>query len=206
MVRARTSTGEHTHGRSWGGLLKHRLNDGRDSLEAAAQISEPSGNPDASTRLEIDQRRRLPSTARTGWINPAFHSHQRSTQQLNVDRSGTYRWHRCNVHHGDTAGLCGNCHRKKLSSRLTSRRPSDTVPVLLSPLKNLVGVDTVLSCYSCDRCTRHQRCLNNTVHLLRWRTIRCATRGYLNRLAHRAIVEPIAPSVYTATSGRLPAF
>ena len=32
---------------------------------------------------------------------------------------------------------------------------------------------------------------------------RRAADGNLNRLAHKAIVGPIAPSVYTATSGRL---
>jgi hypothetical protein len=46
-------------------LLERRLNDGGESLEAAPQITEPSGDPDASARLEIDQRRRLPSTARS---------------------------------------------------------------------------------------------------------------------------------------------
>jgi len=46
-------------------LLEHCLYDGREPLETAPQICVPSGNPDASARLEIDQRRRLPSTVRT---------------------------------------------------------------------------------------------------------------------------------------------
>lgn len=46
-------------------LLKHCLYDGREPLETAPEICEPSGDPDASARLEIDQRRRLPSTVRT---------------------------------------------------------------------------------------------------------------------------------------------
>jgi hypothetical protein len=56
---------EHEHmPREWC-LLEHCLNDGRESLKTAAQISESSGNPDASARLEINQRRRLPNTVRT---------------------------------------------------------------------------------------------------------------------------------------------
>ena len=46
-------------------LLKHCLNDRRESLKAAAQIREPGGDPDPCSRLRLDHRKRLPRTART---------------------------------------------------------------------------------------------------------------------------------------------
>src|ERR1700747_2664206 len=47
-----------------GRLFKHRLDNGRESLETPTQIREASSDPDACACLEFDQRRRLPSTVR----------------------------------------------------------------------------------------------------------------------------------------------
>src|ERR1700747_329759 len=47
-----------------GRLFKHRLDNGRESLETATQIREASSDPYACACLEFDQRRRLPSTVR----------------------------------------------------------------------------------------------------------------------------------------------
>jgi hypothetical protein len=80
------------------------------------------------------------------------------------------------------------------------------VAILVSPLKNLVGVDSVLSRYSCDRCAWQQRCLHDPALLLR-RTknpLRRTACGKLARITHEPIVEPILKPVYMVKGGRLP--
>ena len=83
--------------------------------------------------------------------------------------------------------------------------PPSTVAVLVSPLENLVGVDSVLSCYSCDRRTGNKCRLYDAPLLLR-RTknpLRRIRRGNLTRITHEPIVQPILKSVYTVRAGRL---
>jgi hypothetical protein len=68
-----------------------------------------------------------------------------------------------------------------------------------------VGVDPVLSRNSGNR-RAGNKCRLDDASLLRWgpmNPFRRATGGNLNRLAHKVIVDLIAPSVYTARSGRL---
>ena len=68
----------------------------------------------------------------------------------------------------------------------------------MPPLEHLVGVDSVLSRHTCDRCARHKRCLYNPTLLFRRtqqplpRTAVCAN---FDRLAHNAIVGLIKPPV-----------
>jgi hypothetical protein len=83
--------------------------------------------------------------------------------------------------------------------------PPSTVAVLVSPLENLVGVDSVLSRYSCDRRTENKCRLYDAPLLLR-RTknpLRRTPRGNLTRITHEPIVESIPAICYTVRAARL---
>ena len=97
-------------------------------------------------------------------------------------------------------------HDKKFRSRLFG--PPCTVAVLVSPLEDLVGVDSVLSRDSCDRRTGNKCRLYDAPLLIR-RTknpLRRTARGNLTRITHDPIVEPILQSVYTVRTRRLRLF
>ena len=125
-----------------------------------------------------------------------------------MDRCGRW-WYRrrSDFRHHNRARLCHNGHRQKLGSRLL-RSPPGAISILVSPLKDLVGVDPVLSRNPRNRCARNKGCLDDAALLRRgtMNPFRRGTGGNLNRLAHKVIVDLIAPSVYTARSGRLRKF
>ena len=101
--------------------------------------------------------------------------------------------------------LASQRHRQKLSSCLAGG-PANTLAVLISPLKDLVGVDSVLTRHAGNRCTRHKRRFNDPPLLLAraMNPLRpTATCPNFNRVAHKKIVGHADAYVYTARSGRL---
>jgi hypothetical protein len=78
--------------------------------------------------------------------------------------------------------------------------------VLVPPLEDLVGVDSVLPRYAGYRCTGNERCFNDPPLLLRraMNTLRpTAPRPAFNRIAHNEIVGHTDAHVHTARPGRL---
>lgn len=83
---------------------------------------------------------------------------------------------------------------------------ANPLAVLVAPLEDLVGVDSVLTCHAGNRCTRHQRRLNDPKLALR-RAIEslrsAASRPNFYSIAHKEIVGYAGAHVYTARPGRL---
>jgi len=93
--------------------------------------------------------------------------------------------------------------QEEASAAVASLSPG-AVSILVSPLEDLIGVDSVLPCNTRNRRTRHKRRLDNPTLLFSgaMNPFR-ATCGNFTRLAHKAFVGQIMKSVYTARTGRL---
>ncbi len=186
-------------------LFQHRLDQSTESMKAAAEIGEPRSDPDPRACLQIHHRNRLPSTACTsaGSTPLSTLTNARPGNSMWIEPEGAAS--------GASSGvitLSGSLVTITGKSSVRDWLAAQPTPfaVLVAPLEDLVGVHSVFTRYTRDRCARHQcrfhdppLLLRRAIHSLRPATIHTNS----NRLAHKAIVSHACAYVYTAIPGRL---